>query len=104
MIGLGKWRFAVETMVFKGIAYLTVSDVNGAYAIKVDVEGANVGDTAFLNIHEEGGNTLTGLASTSLLKGKEIPYSLTFESDSASGFLKVPFLGKIRLNNGVRVE
>jgi hypothetical protein len=102
MIGLGTWEFSVDTMVFKGNALLTVGQQNGAYDISVDVRDMQTPEILISDV-EENGNTLSGIATSPLLKGKEIPFSMTFEGDTANGSLRVPFLGRIKLNQGRKV-
>ena len=102
MLGLGTWKFKVDTMFFRGDAKLIVAEKNGEYDITIDIPGETLPEIGFDNIQAEG-NTVTGTARTDLLKGKDIPFSCTFEGDTANGLLKVPMLGKIKLNNGVKI-
>jgi hypothetical protein len=105
MLGLGTWRFFVDTMFYRGDAKIIVSEKDGAYEVDVDIPVMDdMPPFSFSNL-EADGDTLTGtaLVDMDMVRGKEIPFSVTFDGDSASGFLKVPFLGKIKLNNGVRV-
>jgi len=101
MIGLGTWKFSVDTMFYKGAAILDITNEDGEYAIKVDLPDMDGVEIAVKSAAADG-DTLTGIAITEMLKGKDIPYSVTFDGDSASGFLKVPFLGKLKLENGAR--
>ena len=102
MLGLGKWKFRIDTMFYRGDAFLTICDVDGAYDIKIDVPGQAVPKVVFDNMQQEG-DTLTGAAITDLFKGKAIPFSMTFSGDQANGFLKIPMFGKLKLNNGVKL-
>ena len=102
MIGLGIWKFSVDTMFYRGDALLKVRDINGIYDIKCELTDVELPPVALSNLVEEG-STVTGTAATDLLKGKEIPFSVTFDGDSASGYLKVPFIGKIRMKDGHRI-
>ncbi|MDR3313978.1 MAG: hypothetical protein LBS96_05925 [Oscillospiraceae bacterium] len=102
MIGLGNWKFHVDTMFYKGDAILGVADKGGKYDVTIDLADIDIPEISIYGITEEG-DTITGTAATDLLKGKEIPFSITFENGVASGFLKVPFLGKIKLENGQKI-
>ena len=102
MIGIGKWKFNVDTMFYRGEAFLVISEKDGAPDIELDLPGQQVPDFAVSDLAYEG-NTVTGNIQTSMLKGKNIPFSCTFEGDTANGFLKIPFIGKVKLNNGERV-
>ncbi|MBQ7542231.1 MAG: hypothetical protein IJT44_08075 [Clostridia bacterium] len=103
MIGLGKWSCSVDTMMFRGDAILTVADNGGAYEITAEVPGMTMPEYAVSNITEDG-DTLTAIVTTPLLSGKELPISLTFDSDTFTGFAKVPLLGKIKFKNGKRIS
>lgn len=104
MIGIGKWAARVDTMFFKGDVFLIVKDNNGEYdfdiELKADIE---VPEFRFYDITEDG-NTLNGKGEVSLLPGKVIEASLTFEGDEMTGFLKVPYMGKIKIKEGKKVS
>ncbi len=102
MIGIGKWAFSIDTMMFRGDAVLTIEDKDGAYAFSVEVKDLTVPGYEVVNVKEDG-STLTADIKTVVLPGKEIPISLTFEGDTLTGFAKVPLLGKIKLKNGRKV-
>jgi len=102
MVGLGKWKFFVDTMFYRGDAVLTVGDKNGKYDISIDLPGIDVPDFTISDMQADG-NTVTGNVQTSLLKGKDIPFSCTFDGDTANGFLKVPFMGKVALKEGKKI-
>ena len=104
MLGLGTWQFAVDTMLFKGDAKLVVGEKDGAYDVDVKIPGDSVPEFVFQGAKAEG-NTLTGTVKIDMdmMKGKDIPFSFTFDGDNASGWLKVPFLGTVKLKKGFRV-
>jgi len=101
MIGLGTWKFFVDTMFYKGEALLTISDDGGAYGVNCELKEMDLG-MQIVSIEEENGNTLKGTATISLLKGKQVEFSVRFE-EAANGYLKVPFAGKIMLKNGQKI-
>ena len=103
MIGLGTWKFQVDTMFYNGAAILEITGEGGQYAVTAslpDMSGAT--EIALKDVTEDG-DTLSGIATTSLLQGKDIPCSITFDGDTAEGFMKVPFIGKLKLKDGVRI-
>lgn len=102
MIGLGTWKCHVDTMFFKGDAQINIFDNNGEYGFELDIPDMSVPDVQIKSITEDG-NTLSAVANVDVLPGKDIEISLTFDGDTVNGMLKVPFLGKIKLKNGVRV-
>jgi len=103
MLGLGTWEFNVDTMFYRGKVLLIIKEKNGAYDLDIDIPGLDSTPPFAVTSMEVEGNTVTGTAQTDLLKGKDIPYSVTFEGDTAFGFIKVPFMGKINQKNGIKV-
>ena len=102
MIGIGTWMCHVDTMLFKGDAKIKIFDNGGQYGFDLDVKDIDLPDIAVKDIVEDG-DTLTATAITSMLPGKEIPITLTFDGDTVDGSLKVPFVGKVKLKNGRKI-
>ncbi|MBO5409864.1 MAG: hypothetical protein J6A60_01230 [Clostridia bacterium] len=102
MIGLGKWACNVNTMFFSGEVKIEVFDDNGSYGFKLDIPGIEIPDIDIKKI-EEDGDTINAVAQTSLLPGKDVELTITFDEDEFDGFLKVPFLGKIKFKDGHRI-
>lgn len=104
MIGLGKYKANINNMFFKGEAIFELLDNDGKYDMTIDLKDADFDMPDFeLFGAEEDGDTLTAKATTSLLPGKEIDVSLTFENDKCNGFLKIPFIGKIKIKDAVKL-
>lgn len=89
-------------MMFRGTATLDIYDNNGEYGFDLDASGIDIPDVKVSKIVENG-NTLEAVATTSALPGKEVPLSLEFDGDTVTGFLKVPFIGKVKLKDGKRI-
>lgn len=104
MIGLGRYKANINNMFFKGEAEFELFDNNGDYGMKIDLKDADfdMPDFAVTDTAEDG-DTFTAKATTSLLPGKEIDVSLTFEGDKCNGFLKIPFIGKIKIKDAVKI-
>lgn len=102
MIGIGTWMCHVDTMLFKGDAKIKIYDNGGQYGFDLDVKDIDIPDIDVKDIVEDG-DTLTATATTSMLPGKEIPITLTFDGDTVEGSLKVPFVGKVKLKNGRKI-
>ena len=102
MLGLGTWEFNVDTMFYRGRVLLIVNEKDGAYDIGIDIPGMDVPAFEMKSIAVED-TTVTGTVQTDLLRGKDIPFSVTFDGDSAEGFLKVPFMGKFTMRDGKRI-
>ncbi len=102
MIGLGNWKFHVDTMFYRGEAILSVTDNDGKYHVEIEITDVDIPEITIYGI-EQDGNTITGTAATDMLKGKEIPFSITFEGETANGFMKIPFLGRVKMENGQKI-
>lgn len=102
MIGLGTWACNVNTMFFSGEAKIKVFDDNGKYGFELDVPGVTVPDVEVKKI-EEDGDTINAVVQTSLLPNKDIELTVTFDGDEFDGFVKIPFLGKVKFKDGHRV-
>ena len=102
MIGLGNWACKVNSMFFSGEVKFTISDNDGEYGFEISIPGIELPDFAVKSI-EEDNDTLTVVATTSILPDKEAEAVITFDEDEFDGFLKVPFLGKIKFKDGHRI-
>ena len=103
MVGIGKWLAHVDTMFFTGDAVICVSDNNGEYAFDLELPSdMDIPEFKIYGITEDG-NTLNAKASVELLQGKEIDLSFTFEGDTASGFIKIPYIGKIKIKEAKKI-
>ena len=102
MLGLGKWACNVNTMFFSGEVKLKVVDNNGEYGFELDLPGVDVPDIEIKKV-EEDDDTINATVATSLLPGKDIELSITFDDDTFDGFIKIPFLGKVKLKDGHKI-
>ncbi len=102
MIGLGKWACSVNTMFFSGEVKIRVFDNNGSYGFELDIPDVQVPDIDIKEIKEDG-DTLEAVVQTSLLPGKDIELTINFDGDEFDGFLKIPFLGKVKFKDGHRI-
>ena len=104
MIGLGKWQTSIDNMFFKGDVVFTITGENGAYDVALELPNSDI-DIPDITVYDaaEDGDTLTAKAEVSLLPGKAIDISLTFTDDVCNGFLKIPFIGKIKIKDAKKV-
>ena len=102
MIGLGKWACNVNTMFFSGEVKINVFDDNGSYGFELDIPGIQIPDINIKKV-EEDDDTINAVAQTSLLPGKDVELTITFDGDEFDGFLKIPFLGKVKFKDGHRL-
>lgn len=104
MIGIGKWAGDIQTPIVKGSGIVEIKDKDGSYDFKVTIDnGSDLPPYTVYDI-KESGNTLSAKIDTSLLGKTTVDISVTFDGDTFSGYLKVPFFGKVPILNGRRVD
>jgi len=103
MIGLGIWECDIDTLFWEGIARMRIFDDNGAYGFEFAVPGEQLKIKVF-NVEEDGPCSLNAHATADVLHGREAPVRIDFEGDTFTGWIKVPFIGKIHFVRGRRVE
>lgn len=103
MIGIGKWTGEINTPLIKGSAIVEITDNNGEYGFSVTVPNMpNLPDFSVYDIVEDG-NRLSGKADVFLMGKMTVEISVEINGDFFTGFLKVPFMGKIEIENGRRI-
>ena len=87
MVGIGKWVGSVNTIVFKGDVTVEIKDKDGEYEIDFELpeKFKNI-EIRYYDVHAEG-NTIKGKGEVTLLPGKEMEASVTFEGDTMTGVL-----------------
>ena len=103
MIGLGKWACTVNTMFFSGEVKINVFDNNGAYGFELDIPGIDIPSINVKSV-EEDDDTIYVVAQTDLLPDKDCELTITFDGDEFDGFLKIPYIGKVKFKDGHRIE
>jgi len=90
-------------MFFKGEATFKIFDNNGEYGFEMDVEGGQeLPEAENIEVTEDG-NTLTVTFQVAQLPGKDLSIYVEFEEDSFFGYMKIPFVGKIKFKDGKRI-
>lgn len=102
MLGIGTWEFPVNIMVYKGTVQMDITDNGGVYGFALRVPNYEVPDVTIQSV-AEADNTLKIVARVAMFKNKDIPVTITFDGETASGTVKAPFVGRIKLNNGRKI-
>lgn len=103
MLGVGKYKTYVDHMFFKGEAVFEIEYENGEYEFEIELENADFEMDVKILESEVLDNTLIAKATVGVLPGKTIDVNLTFEDDKCNGFLKIPFVGKIKIKDAVKL-
>ena len=104
MIGLGKYKVKIDHMFYNGIAVFELKDDDSTYKIDIELENDdfNLPDIELKDVIEEV-DTLIAKAYIDEFPGKAIDVTLTFNGDKCNGFLKIPFVGKIKIKDAVKI-
>ena len=103
MLGIGAWEFPVSIMGYSGMVRMDITDNGGKYGFALRVPGQQHMPPVAVKSVRENGNTLQIVARIPQFPGRDIPVSVTFNGNRASGLVKAPFVGLIRLNNGRKI-
>ncbi|MDR3345078.1 MAG: hypothetical protein LBT21_05770 [Oscillospiraceae bacterium] len=104
MVGIGTWSCRIDTLFFKGDASIKIFDNNGEYGVELQIPDVDIPDVEIVEIDaNEETKEVDAVAHISLLPGKDITCHFEFEDEAFSGFLKIPFLGKVRLKDGKKL-
>ncbi len=105
-IGLGSWAGKISVRLARGEVKFTIAeDENGNYKIDTVLPGAlKSAKINFIEINEApDGKSLTGTGMISVLPGRKLEGTFTFEEDTFTGEIKAPVVGKIRITDGHRI-
>lgn len=103
MIGLGKWTGDIETSFISGTAIVEITDNNGEYAFSVTVPSLKKLPHFTVYDIKEKGNQLSGKAEIDLMGKMTVDVSVEINEDTFTGYIKVPFFGKIEIKNGKKI-
>lgn len=98
-----KYRAKINNMFFKGDAVFGITYTDEKYGMEIDLEGAEFEMPVEIVEAEVEDTTLIAKATTPLLPDKIIDVTLTFEDDKCNGFLKIPFIGKIKIKDAIKI-
>ena len=102
MIGIGNWGLPRGHHVLQGGRKVHHYRQRRGICFELHMDGP-IPEFQIKEIKEENDDTLHAIANVEMLPGKDIDVALTFAGDTFNGVIKVPFLGKIKLNNGYRL-
>ena len=103
MIGIGKYKVDIDHMFYKGEAVFEISFEDDNYKLEIEIDDANADLDVTITEFEVDDDTLDAKASVPLIPGKDIDVHLTFDDEGCNGYLKIPFVGKIKIKNAVKI-
>ena len=96
-----KYKAKINNMFFKGDAVFGISCNEGKYEMEIELDGADFEMQVVEASVED--NVFTAKASTPILPDKDFDILLTFEDDKCNGYLKIPFVGKVKIKDAVKI-
>ncbi len=87
-----------------GNAIVEITDKNGEYDFNVTVPSLRKLPNFTVYDIKEDGNTLSGKAEIDLMGKMTVDIKVEINGDTFTGYIKVPFLGKIEIKNGRRLN
>ena len=103
VIGLGKWTGDIETSVISGNAIVEITDNNGEYDFSVTVPSLKKLPNFRVYDIKENGNQLSGKAEIDLMGKMKVDVCVEIHGDTFTGYIKVPFFGKIEIKSGRKI-
>ncbi len=98
-----KYNAKINTIFFKGDAVFGITYTDGKYGMEVDLKDAEFDMPVEITEASVEENTLIAKATSELLPDRIIDINLTFEDDKCNGFLKIPFVGKVKIKNAEKI-
>lgn len=105
MLGIGKWKGEISTIVLKGTVFFNIAHDGKEYRVDIHLpEPMDKVKIVFDEIHEEN-NSLVGTGSISVMKNKTVETKITFEENGrVKSFMKIPMLGKVVMKNIEKID
>ncbi|MGN1316397.1 MAG: hypothetical protein ACI4VW_04965 [Acutalibacteraceae bacterium] len=103
MVGIGRYKVNIDRNFFKGNVILNISHNCGKYSFEIEADEIDFDTDITVLRAVENGNTLCAKAEIGAMPGKEIDVSLTFDGNECNGYFKVPYVGKIKINDAVKI-
>lgn len=98
-----KYKAKINNMFFKGDAVFGITRTDGKYGMEIDLDGADYDIPVEITEVIEDGDMFIANATTSLLPGRTVDITLSFENGKCNGFLKIPFIGKVKIKDAVKI-
>lgn len=103
MFNTGKYKTYVDQMFYKGYAIFEIEGDDNNYELEIELENVDFEMDVKIVEAEILDNTFIAKATVGILPGKTIDVNLTFEDDKCNGFLKIPFVGKVKIKDAVKL-
>ncbi|MCQ2476769.1 MAG: hypothetical protein MJ125_02935 [Clostridia bacterium] len=105
MIGLGRWSCGLDTPLVEEDGVVQISEKEGKYVFRLLARDKNIPDYRVESIREKDGNTLIiTLTIEGLPEESEVRICATFTETELTGYIRLPFIGKINIIRGKRIK
>lgn len=103
MIGEGTWSGVVRTVFYRGEVSFTLREQDGSLSVDLRLPSGVIVPKIEILSHTEQGNSLLIRAETAVMPDKVIDIQLDFDGDTLNGVVKIPILGKLKIESFTRV-
>ena len=76
---------------------------NSVFKLEIEIDNADFDLDVTILEAEEFENVFDAKATVEILPGKEIDVHLVYDDDKCNGYLKIPFVGKIKIKDAVKI-
>ncbi len=105
MIGLGRWSCGLDTPLVEEDGVVQISERDGNYAFRLLAKDKNIPDYKVESIREKDGDTLIiTITIEGLPEESKVRICATFTDTELTGYVRLPFIGKINIINGKRIK
>lgn len=103
MINAVSYKADICNGYFKGDTSLKITYENGNYIFEIVGDSLDFDTNIEIKEISESECTLTARLEMGFMPGKIADIRLTFTDDTCNGYLKIPFIGKIKIANAVKI-
>ena len=105
MIGLGRWSCGLDTPMVEDDGVVQISEKDGNYVFRLIARDKNIHDYKVDSIREKDGNTLIiTITIEGLPEESKVHICATFTDTELTGYVRLPFIGKINIINGKKIK
>lgn len=105
MIGLGRWACGLDTPMIEEDGVVQISEKEGEYVFRLLARDKNIPDYKVETIKEKDDDTLIiSLTIDGIPEENKVIIHATFSDDKLTGYIRLPFIGRLKITNGRRIK
>lgn len=103
MLGVGEYKANIDHVFLNGDIVLKITYKYGSYSFEIKSDEVDFDTDITILTATENGNTICAKAEASVMPGKVIDVFLSFDDNKCNGYFKVPYVGKIKIKDAVKL-